>query len=403
MTAEGSAHGGAVTSGAYFAELRQKLSCRVEPVCRSALSEARSKLSFGALKYLLHENDLQRLNRRSDKWKGHFVEAVDGVALGLPATEAVLEEFPRRALCNAGHYPKAKMVTAMNVFTGQVFRASIGNVHGGERELFEVMLEDLPVQCVCLLDRGFTGKLLENAIHRSGRHFVTRQVTRGKGVTALMQRLLCSGKPELIGKNTEGSEGIVVRAIRLRELDHEGEPIVVLTDLLDRRRYPRKEIERLYLRRWETETLYGRMKELLAVENFHARTPNGIKQEIYANLLLLSFIAALVRESIAQGLGSTSDMLRMPSFKNALQVVKRHIAELTGTTMTARRRRSLLAELLKAIMRVIHRRAPGRKLPRISHQPTPKWSSHRGKSGHNRPRNKWAKQRLQAKQQAATS
>jgi hypothetical protein len=43
----------------------------------------------------------------------------------------------------------------------------------------------------------------------------------------------------------------------------------------------------LYLDRWGVETAFGEMKGFRGLENFHARTPNGVRQEVTAVFLFM--------------------------------------------------------------------------------------------------------------------
>ena len=55
-----------------------------------------------------------------------------------------------------------------------------------------------------------------------------------------------------------------------------------MTNLLNQVAFPRQEIITLYFDRWEIETYYRDEKVTLEIERFHSRTPNGIRQELFA-------------------------------------------------------------------------------------------------------------------------
>ena len=69
--------------------------------------------------------------------------------------------------------------------------------------------------------------------------------------------------------------------------------------------------------------MYGRIKNLFNIENFHALTYNGVMQEIYANLLIINLTALTILGSIAH-LRLKPDKI-VPSFKNATEVIKRYL------------------------------------------------------------------------------
>ena len=74
-----------------------------------------------------------------------------------------------------------------------------------------------------------------------------------------------------------------LRAIRVEAPD--GTVSVLLTNLLDTRRFPRTAIIALYWRRWTVETHYRDEKTLQHIEQFHRHTPDGIRQELFAILI----------------------------------------------------------------------------------------------------------------------
>ena len=56
--------------------------------------------------------------------------------------------------------------------------------------------------------------------------------------------------------------------------DSEKKPIVFATSLLDEEIHSTQSIRELYRSRWAIETMYNRMKNLLQIEKFHARSWN---------------------------------------------------------------------------------------------------------------------------------
>lgn len=64
-----------------------------------------------------------------------------------------------------------------------------------------------------------------------------------------------------------------LRAIRLEAPD--GTVSVLLTNLVDLRRFPRAAIIALYWRRWAVETHYRDEKTLQHIEQFHSHTPTA--------------------------------------------------------------------------------------------------------------------------------
>lgn len=291
----------------------------------------------------------EQSQKLSALWKGHPVFAVDGTSLLLPATASVLDAFPRER--RGDHYPKAKLICALNVFTGLPLWWSLGAPSGSERQALLDHLKSFPPNSIVLLDRGYEASYLWQAIHQIDRSFVARIRTTGYAARALLK----SGKKEsfLTIQTTSGS--IRLRLIRCTSRT---EPFVLITNLIQTKKYPRATISQLYKRRWEVETAYFRVKQYLHVQNWNSKTVHGIRLEIASRLLMLSLIAARVFKAT---LRLKNKLLRI-NFKNAIFVFRsalfRSISE---------------RELLQAIMSVTRVHQPGRSYPRYSRQPQNKW------------------------------
>jgi hypothetical protein len=77
-----------------------------------------------------------------------------------------------------------------------------------------------------------------------------------------------------------------VRVIKV--LLENGEVEILATNLFD---LPTDVILELYTLRWGIETMYFKLKRELCVEKFSGRTPNSIRQDFYASMLLLNAVA----------------------------------------------------------------------------------------------------------------
>jgi hypothetical protein len=154
-------------------------------------------------------------------------------------------------------------------------------------------------------------------------------------------------------------------------LDSEGKRIVFATNLIGEK-YTRKSLLKLYRERWAVETLYGRMKNLLKIERFHGRNYNGVMQEIFANLLVLSLTALVWSATLCHK--KMNPRRRVPSFKNATEVVRRHLFDAIDHRITGRRAKKLAQRIIEQTARVLWKKQPGRSYPRVSMQPIKDWN-----------------------------
>jgi len=358
-------NGAEVTSQNYFAELGVPF----KSVSRSSLSEARSKLPWESFVYLLDE-----LNRvaRVVTWKGHRVRGGDGSHITLPATEEILEQFPRKDNPQSRtHYPKGLLVVATDILTGIPTSAAIGSAeNGSERELLASMLDDFEAGDIMLLDRGFEGADFRYEFYKRGQHLIGR-VRTAKGCSNQVKEFLKSGKKSAdVHFTTSDGQTYKARLVHAG-YDYAGLAIVLCTSLVDRSKYSNADIKGLYLKRWNIETMYYRVKQLFSMERFFAKSLNGVFQEIWANLIILGLTALAVHATVP------SNEMTAPNFKNASEVVRRNIHYAISLCLTRRRALKKAREMLEQISWIVCRKQTGRKNPRISKQPTEKWNMHR--------------------------
>lgn len=383
LTAQRNQNGYAITSQNYFSQLG-----KIEgSVARSSLCEARQKLGWQAFEFLL--TTLNQESKTDLRWKGLDVGAVDGTNLTLPATEDVLEEFPRltKNRRTKSHYPKGKLVTAMNVLTGQPICAVVDDVHGSERECLLRLLPNFKGH-VLLLDRGFEGMECMVEVAKKKLFFVLRLRASGRGQKKEVKEFIASRrKTAVVTLNQKINKEEVLLKVRLirGEIDREGNPIILVTNLLGRKTYAPEAIYQLYLARWRIETMYYRVKELLKLQAFHAQTVNGVLQEIWSNLVLLS-LTAVMTGVIKSKVGRP---LHFPNFKAATEVIRRNFS-----FFVCRAKKGQLEEMLRQIASIECVKQPGRKNPRISKQPHSHWIGGKKNRLHE-------KQRLKQKKKAA--
>lgn len=382
MAAHHNADGYAISSQNYFSELSRFVGKTIEPASHQAVSRARSKIDWQAFRYLLQEaNQDSELSGKQYRFRGHVTRAIDGTQLTLPHSEELLEYFEQRnSKAGLGHYPAALLVTALNVFTGQCKAARVANHIESERdELMSMIESDFSKGDLSLLDRGFGGDQVFLRFDEHEQFYLCRMRSSGDRIALYIQSFLASKKKECVIRQTviqakTGQETeIRIRLIRGPK-DSEGKRIVLATNLIEAKRYSRRSLLKLYCFRWSVETMYGRVKNLLNLEAFHAKTVNGVMQEIFANLLVMS-LTALVALGAAAALKLDPD-IAVPSFKNAQAVVKRHLLDAIELhpRPTQRKARRLAKVLIAEASRVIWKKQPGRSYPRVSKQPIKIWN-----------------------------
>lgn len=101
------------------------------------------------------------------------------------------------------------------------------------------------------------------------------------------------GQRRFVEENELPTE-VKVRLVRVR-LDS-GETEVLMTSLLDRKKYKVGDFKWLYGKRWGVETYLDRLKNQLEVERFSSKKLVGIEQDFYAVVFISTLESVLSKE-----------------------------------------------------------------------------------------------------------
>ncbi|MEU1448703.1 transposase [Streptomyces mirabilis] len=133
----------------------------------------------------------------------------------------------------------------------------------------------------------------------------------------------------------------------------------LITSLTDHEKYPAAELAVLYARRWEIELVFDEIKtHQRGRPVLRSQTPDGVRQEIYAHLIVHHATRDLLDEA-ARLHRSTAERT---SFTRALHVVRRTVISPSGFSPSARRRDRRLG--LSEIGRSLLPRRRSRDCPR---------------------------------------
>jgi len=188
---------------------------------------------------------------------------------------------------------------------------------------------------------------------------------------------------------------LVFRPLSLRLVKYvAGDTTFVLgTTLLDGGQYPIGDLAELYHGRWGIEELYKISKVLIDVEDFHAQTEEGVKQELFAHFGIVT-LSRLFTNDLETSLAQASDppddqKAGQPSppppsasaatpasdykinFKNTLVTIARHVEALfvRHAGFVKETVRTILGSLSACKQRV----RPNRSYKRQSNKPVKKW------------------------------
>lgn len=390
LVANGNHNGVDIHSGDLFRNARRSgLWPDAEAIHRSTLTKARQKVPWTVFQDILRDAVQMANDVWPDSplysWHGMSVFATDGSKYTLPATDVIRQEFdPNSGLEHPGkgHYPQCLVSSLYDVFRRLPIERTIVNVTSSERDEAVKLLPSVPEQSVWLFDRGYPSYEMFRLLtkHFNG-YFVFR--CPASCTFPAVEAFVASEKQEAIiwidpsnnvldkvsARQRKRLKAIPLRVILLRSPD--GTVSVLLTNLLKRATFPRIEMIDLYFRRWEVEGLYRDEKVTLEIERFHSRTPNGIRQELFA-AMIMTVISRTVMMLAAEHLLPDG---RECQFKHAIVTLASEAALLVPDD--PEQARSIFQEVLQEIARVTYYRpkSPRPSQPRINKHPPNKWST----------------------------
>jgi len=393
MTVSGKHRGVDGKLGEFFKQARRSgLWSEAEAAHRSAVTKARSKLPWEVLQSI-HQDVVQLAydcwpDTPESTWNGFNVIAFDGSKYTLPASDKLRKVFdPESGLDKPGkgHYPQCLVSTAYDVFRRIPVARTIMPIHqGSEREEVKQMLPYIPSKSILLFDRGYPSfdliKYLDN--HYDGFYLFRCPAS---STFPAVERFVQSGDSEGIvwidptssflssqpKQQRDEVTPIMLRAVRLESPG--GTVSVLLTGLINTTAFPADSIIDLYFRRWQIESYYRDEKCFLGLESFHSKTENGIRQELFA-VMIMSVIARLMMMFEPEPCPRHKSR---PQFKNAVMTLASDAAMLASENPEMAI--AIFREVLDEIARVRYYppKEPRPSQPRVSKGSINKWKQRR--------------------------
>lgn len=370
------------------------------PVSSSSLCEARQKLPE---ELFIDLNRAVLLDREKvhpvPLWRGHRIFAADGSKINLPR-ELLLVGY--RAPNREQYYPQGIMSTIYHLGSGLVYDCLLSK-DKSERHCVLNHMEKLTVGDVLVLDRGYFSYLLLHQASERNIHLICRlqSGTMNKAIKAFwdssLNETIIEYFPSAAVKSEIKKQGydLNYKDIKLRLIKYkiDKEVYICATTLIDAS-YPADEFPGIYHGRWGIEELYKISKRFINIEEFHSKTERGVKQELYAHVLLINIARIFELEannelppSSTQNDEKENDGLKGSywqdfcgkvqkykiNFKNCLLIIGRHIERLLLSI--DQQIEYYLSKILSAIAKSKQKIRPGRHYPRISRKPRGGWKS----------------------------
>jgi hypothetical protein len=284
-------------------------------VASSALTQARTRLGADPMEWLFlrTSEEWAGASANRDRWRDLALYGVDGTTLRVADSEANRAHFGGQdsGRHDGGRdermsgYPLMRVVIVMALRSHLLAGASFGPYGVDERSYAKALWDTVPDHSLVLVDRGYLQADVLVPLMSTGttRHWLTR--ARSTTRYRLIRRLGPGDElvefevsSEARRKNPALPTHFDARAIRYQRKGHR--PQILLTSLVDEKRYPAAELRALYHERWEVELGFGEIKTdmLERLETIRSKSPVAVAQEMWG-LLVAYNLVRLEMERIA--------------------------------------------------------------------------------------------------------
>jgi len=285
---------------------------RSPTVANGAVPQARARLGPEPIAWLFNRCAEQwaHSSAASHRWRELALYGVDGSTLRVADSDENRAHFggSKGARGDSG-YPLVRIAALMALRSHLLASAAFGPYAKGEHTYALGLWSSVPDDSLTIVDKGFFAAYVLVPLARDGknRHWLTR------GKKNLRWRVLerLGPRDELVEMTVSSSARAkdktlpktwVARAITYQRKGFR--PEILLTSLLDPKKYPAEEVVALYHERWELELGYDEIKtELLDREEaLRSKSPRGVTQELWGVLLAYNLVR-LEMERVADEAG----------------------------------------------------------------------------------------------------
>ena len=344
-----------------------------EPVSTAAFCNARRKLAPAAVRQLLRDvsEEFDRLHGPRHRLHGRRVLAVDGSKMPVQRAPELWEAFGGP---HDGHTPQISVSVLFDVIAKMPVDAVIDRCASDERGELSRLLASTREGDIVLLDRGYPSYVMIDLLFDHGLDFVVRVPAIG-GFPAV-EEFVRSGEDEadIVLTPAPGSPAHLLQPRRLRavrRIGSDGEVEVFLTTLPPNQ-FNHAAICDLYRLRWQIELFYRLEKsDYVGHHQFHAKYPDGVRQEVFAFLLY----TAINRTLMAAAAKASNVPYERISQKSAILATARVLTVLL-LDAEPEHARELLAALLAHIASRLDPKHRERACPRRSFKPRSRWGPH---------------------------
>lgn len=296
-------------------------------------SRARLRLPTEMVTALVrHSGDLlSQRAAQSWRWRGRMVKLGDGTTISMPDTAENQARYPQPCSQAEGvGFPLMRLAGVICLSTGAVLDARMGPQAGkgnGELGLMRQLEKIFQAGDVFLADALYCNYFLIARLQALGVDVLfeqngarTTDFRRGERLGVrdhLVRWQKPKARPEWMTREQYQS---YPQEITVREVESSGR--VLVTSMLQPRKVPKRELGKLYERRWNIELDFRNIKTTLGLEVLSCKSPPMCEKELWVYLLAYN----LIRLLMAQAALHSGMHPRQLSFKHTVQLWSEWVA-----------------------------------------------------------------------------
>lgn len=249
-----------------------------------------------------------RRDRPAPLWHGHRVLLLDGSGVSMPDTPELQAAFGQPGNQKPGcGFPVAHLLALFDHATGYLVETHLAPLRTHDLAHTPVMHDAMQEGDILLGDRAFGSFAHLALLRKRGMHGLFRlHQRRPRGLAR--DRLATYPKPKekpswlTAAESAELPATIAVREVRVtvRVPGCRVRKLVLVTTLLDREKYPARDLAKLYAQRWAVETNLRHLKTTLRMDVLRSQTADGVRKEVQAFALAYNLVRSVMATAGAQ-------------------------------------------------------------------------------------------------------
>lgn len=344
------------------------------PCTKGAFSKARYRVLWLFFRdWHRHVVDLVYADPRTlCMWKGYFLKAVDGSSIYLFKDKELEKEFGSQSNQHM-RIPMARAGIELDVLNGYCTQAQLQPYSEGEFVFAEAFLENSNPKDLRIYDRYFASfelifKHLQKKVHFVMRckiefNLVVKKFVASGKKQSVVEFLIPKNLPPALQQQGYSVNHATILRVRLVRVEiGQAEPEILITSLLDLRKYPHSCFKELYNYRWGDETRFDQIKNKLQIEVFSGHKSQAVYQDFFATVIA-SNIHNLICKECTETLDQINAGRDTPVAINqnvSIGLLKPRLI----TLFTTQKPKAIFEELKKLFLRHLELIRPGRKYPR---------------------------------------